>query len=602
MRKQNGYALVTTIVIGFVAIGFLVTLAGIVTSSVRVLSANKYSESLRNAAEIGIEYAVSQYNSQSPCPLDPVGSTASLQTTLPSNSPYLVSANATSGSPNVTVTITVSKLVNPSDWETSPPSVTQPTFSSISSIYSPELDPNRTVGSFKNLSSTGLLSPTSNLTVSGGGYRIISSVATNGIYSRAITTVLKARFDLPPDGTQPLLPSGTTPQNLFNSPMFSNGALTLASSSLTIEGYNSQTLQPNPIHTMTLPNGTTYNAYDLNVTTNSFAAIGTGNTISGDLTVSSNGSGSATVAQVSGGPTQGTVDGRLSANGVISAQATAGVQPTSGDNVLANADQVNQGLPAPSRVGLNQTNPDIVNTPAAAQTLSAPVPSSASTQPFGSLSGLVQQPDGSFSVQGATVSTGAYSTANLSTVGMTTSSPAVIQDSSAPVTFYVQGASFPSPSGNASLPAGTPSGVYLDTQYLSTQNTAGGATGLGRNLQIYYSGTDAVTVNISGGNNFSGLIYAPNAPVLISGTGNFYGGVVGGSVRATLTGTMYMYTDLSVTSSKAPPGWTSPMTGAGTALTANQNAGLSYQLGPNGSVIQGWQPVTWQESNPLASP
>jgi hypothetical protein len=85
----------------------------------------------------------------------------------------------------------------------------------------------------------------------------------------------------------------------------------------------------------------------------------------------------------------------------------------------------------------------------------------------------------------------------------------------------------------------------------------------------------AVPVNISGGNNFSGLTYAPNAPVLISGTGNF---------------------------SKAPPGWTSPMTGAGTALTANQNEGLSYQLGPNGSVIQGWQPVTWQESNPLASP
>ena len=112
----------------------------------------------------------------------------------------------------------------------------------------------------------------------------------------------------------------------------------------------------------------------------------------------------------------------------------------------------------------------------------------------------------------------------------------------------------------------------------------------------------AVTVNISGGNNFSGLIYAPNAPVLISGTGNFYGGVVGGSVRATLNGIMYTYTDLSVTSSKAPPGWTSPMTGAGTALTANQNEGLSYQLGPNGSVIQGWQPVTWQESNPLASP
>jgi hypothetical protein len=371
-----------------------------------------------------------------------------------------------------------------------------------------------------------------------------------------------------------------------------------------MQGYNSQTLQPNPLHTMTLPNGTTYSAYDLNVTTNSFASIAANSTIGGDLTVASNSSGSATVAQVSGGPTQGTVDGRLSANGVISAQATAGTAAASGDNVLANADQLSNSL-AP-RAGLNATTPDIVNTPAATQTLSAPVPSSASTQPFGALSGLVQLPDGTFSVQGATVSTGAYSTANLSTVGMNTGSPAAIQDGSGSTTFYVQGASFPSPSGNSSLPAGTPSAVYLDTQYLSTGNTASsasnGATGSARNLQIYYSGTDAVTVNISGGNNFSGLIYAPNAPVLISGTGNFYGGIVGGAVKVTLSGTMNLYTDLSVTSAKAPPGWTSPMTGAGPALTANQSAGLTYQLGPNGSVIQGWQPVTWQESNPLSSP
>jgi hypothetical protein len=561
MRKQNGYALITIIVIGFLSIVFLLTLAGIVTSAVRVLSVNKYTESLRNAAEIGIEYAVNQYNSQSPCPLDPSGAAPLTTPLLP---PYLASVNANSGTPNVAVNITVTKLVNPKDWLT---------FSSMSSIYSPQLDPNRGVSTFKNPTST------SNMTASGGGYRIVQSVASNGIYSRAITVVLKARFDPPPDGTTPLMSGSPPNQSLFNSPMFSNGALTLGSTGLTVQGYNSQTQQGNTVHTATMPNGTTYNAYDLNVITNTAATLAANNVIGGDLTVLSNSSGSAAVAQVA--PGQQAIDGRLMSNGNLGSVAfTANnfnAQP--GDNVLANADQ--QLNPTTPRAGLNYSNPGMLNTPAVSQTLSAPVPSSASTEPIAQLSALAQQ--------GTRIPGGMYSTAGLSTTGMNASNPIVIQNGSSPVTFFVQD-------------SGSAAAVNIDTSIFQAQNFgAAGAPTQARNLQIYYQGTDAVNINISGG-NFSGLIYAPNAPVSISGTGNFYGAMAGASVNATLSGNMFLYTDLAKT--PAPPSPWPSSTQAQTALAKGTLATMQYPVGPNGfsSIIQGWQPITWQESNPLSNP
>jgi hypothetical protein len=576
MRKKKGYALVTILVIGLFSIAFLLALAGIVTSAVRVVSANKWSESLRNAAEIGIDYAVNQYNSQ-PGGLDPTNpGIASSTTTLPET--YLQTTTANSGVPNVTVTITSTRLINTdtTDWGK---------LQTMSSIYSPQLDPTRTTSANSNP-----ITPT-NVSAPGGGYRIITSTATNGIYSRSIQVILKARFDPPPgspsSGSPLALPLTTPQQSLFTSPLFSNGALALNSSSLLVQGYNTQT--PNaqfpPVHTQST--GTqTYAAYNLNIITNTSAQVAVGNTVVGDVTVSSNSSGSNTVVQVPGLTNGGTIDGRVISNGIVTSSTVAPTTltaPTSTTaNVLANADTVGTSPTAP-RQTLNETQPvQLTASSPVAQTTEAPVPSSATAQSIPSLSEVNAA---GIPLQGANVQTGA--SGNYGTTGLTTSgatAPVNIANGTtngigSPVSFFVQD-------------SGTGQAVNLNTQLLNSANNVPG--GDPRNLQIYYQGTDAVTLNI-GSNNFTGIIYAPNAPVTIQGNGNFYGGIAAGSVNITLVGQLNLATDLTVSSTNAPPGWAAPMAGASTALQANTNGSLLYQNGPYGPPILGWQPVTWQE-------
>src|SRR5579883_2412658 len=145
MRKRKGYALISIIAIGFAAVAFLLAVAEIVTSSMRVTSANRWNELLRNAAEIGIDYAIDQYNSV-PGGLDPPNPNATTSTIVLDPS-YLQNC----GVPNVSVTITSVRMINSdvSDWSQ---------LQTISSTYSPQLDPTRTASLFLSPTSTSLMS------------------------------------------------------------------------------------------------------------------------------------------------------------------------------------------------------------------------------------------------------------------------------------------------------------------------------------------------------------------------------------------------------------------------------------------------------------
>jgi hypothetical protein len=249
--------------------------------------------------------------------------------------------------------------------------------------------------------------------------------------------------------------------------------------------------------------------------------------------------------------------------------------------VLANADTVAANSPSAPRQGLNSTSPTVVNgsSSATAQASVAPVPSSATAQALPPLSTVSEQ---GTTIQGTNAASGV--SGNYGTVGMTTAGatqPVNIANASSPVSFFVQD-------------SGTGQAINLNTQLLNSSNNVSG--GDPRNLQIYYQGTDAVTLTI-GSNNFTGLVYAPNAPVTIQGTGNFYGAVAGGSVNVTLVGQLNLATDLTVSSPTLPPtGWTAPMAGAASAFAANTKSSLEYQQNvPYGPQILGWQPVTWQE-------
>ncbi len=564
MRKRKGYALISIIAIGFAAVAFLLAVAEIVTSSMRVTSANRWNELLRNAAEIGIDYAIDQYNSV-PGGLDPPNPNATTSTIVLDPS-YLQNC----GVPNVSVTITSVRMINSdvSDWSQ---------LQTISSTYSPQLDPTRTASLFLSPTSTSLMSSP------GGGYRVITSTASNGISSKSIRVVLRARFDPPPDLNNQL--GGATPsyQSIFPStPLFSNGSLQLNSSNLTIQGFNSQTGQSNTAHSAVDSQNNPYAAYDLNVMTNTFAQLGPNNTIIGDLSVLSNSSGNAPIVQIPGLTNGGTIEGRLIGNGtipttgsnavVIAPSGPSGTVPAPGvgsANVLADAD----GGPnsTSTRQGLNASQPS--NSPAGfSQTLLAPTPVSSGT----SLAPLAFMASNNESINGANSSngiTGNYSSMGLTTDGMSAGSHVSIANSSGPVTIFVQD-------------SGTNTAINLDTQFINAANA--GQTSSARNLQIYYQGTDAVNLKING-NTFTGIIYAPNAPVTISGTGTFNGGIVGGNVSVTLNGSMNLYTDLSTAPASSKSGQQAAQAPGGS---------LYYQSGANGPVIQGWQPVTWQELKP----
>ncbi len=526
------------------SIVFLLALAAIVTSAVRNSSSNKWVESLRNAAEIGADYSVNQFNSVYPCPLDPdpASGTATRTTLLPSSELQATPVNGnnpTPGVPNITVSIKVTTLMHASDWTS---------LASLSSAYSPQLDPNQSV-------SKGWQAPPSSNLIQGspGGFRIIESTATNGVFSRTVRTILRARFDSPPNGTGPTGASAPTSQSFFNQPMFANTSLTFnPSAGLTVTDNNG--------NGTTQINGT--NTYNLNLSTNQIATIGPNTTIIGNVVVSSNGSASGqNVATLPGG----TIDGRLTTNGEFDTSTGSGAKFTTttaqdtdpNSNVLANADTAALLNPAAPRSGDNLT-PAAVNSPALAQNLMAPTPSSTGADFLGSLAAL--------SANGQNIGGQAYQTVGLDSTGVTT--PITVSNNSVPTKLFVQDG------------ANSSSAVNLNSSALNIQSSDP------RNLQIFYEGNRPVNITVANTGTFKGLIYAPNAAVNIKGGGDpsstFAGAVVGKSVNVTMAGTMKINTDLANVSGSA-------------AGNPNVKAGLKYQLNSGGSFIQGWQPITWQE-------
>jgi hypothetical protein len=520
------------------SIAFMLALAAIVTSAVRVTAANKWAESVRNCAEIGIDYAISKFNSEYPCPLDPADSSSSLISTMPTSELTANSGGETVGPgiPNVTVTITVKKVVDPAVWAT---------LSDVFTAYSPQLDSSRSLSRGYDLPSE------TNVKAAGGGYRIVESTATNGIVRRTIRVLLKARFDLNRDGEAPASSSSTpSPQSYFAQPMFGNSSLDLSSaSSLGVESATG----PNVVHTEgTIPNN--YNAFDLKLMTNRSVNIGAGAHVNGDVQIASNSSGSTNVVDSPGG----SVDGRVVSNGTASDTVTftPGKNATVGsDNVLAAAD--NPTSPGADRAVANQT--PFTSTGNLSQYQMAPAPIGGG-ESIPSLSVASQE--------GMTLGGKSYSTQGLSTAGLT--SPISFGNSDVPTKFFVQDSST----------TASPNAVDIDASLISPGTN-------GRNLQIWYEGTKPVNINIPEGSSFRGLIYAPNAPVSIKGGDGhgqafFEGAVVGKMVKSTLQGKMKVYTDLTNVSGNAKD-------------NPNVKAELGYRLTADGPQIQGWQPISWQE-------
>lgn len=411
--NNRGIALLSVLVIGTLSIFFLLALASIVTSAVRATASHKWAEGLRNCAEIGIDYAVDKFNSVYPCPLDPTGS-GSLTTLLPTSELQAGQVNGVEtnpGVPNVKVEIKVTRLED-SDW---------PTLSQICSVYSPQLDPTNSV-------SQGWNSPAStNLSIaSGGGFRVVESKASNGVLTKTIRVILKARFDsVQPDGSTPLLSGGgSTPvtQSYFQQPLFGNSNVSL-SGPVTVKGFGKvdgdrQTYYKiqDPIHD--------YNNYFLNVSTNRLASIGAGTKLTGNVVVTSSGSGANNVVTAPGG----TIEGRVLSTGNI--DTTTVTDYTQNGNVQARADNPNgnydQGA---TRYGSNKT--PISTPPSSSQYQMAPVSSPASATFLDSLSNYVAS-DNKPTDSGTT-----FQTNSLSTSGIPSGKSVSFENSDNPVQIYI---------------------------------------------------------------------------------------------------------------------------------------------------------------------
>jgi hypothetical protein len=401
---------------------------------------------------------------------------------------------------------------------------------SFSSLYSAQLDP-------LNATSPSYNSPI-RTTVTKDYWRIVEVTARRGLFSRSVRVILEPRFDAPPAGGGPTA-AGYSPY--YNNGLFANS---LIQTSPTAGGV------------LALTGGSPSNgAYPLTVQTNRQAIIGAGTTLYGNLQVSNTTAG-ATSSVATGPGVDGTseVHGLLYSNSAVTGfNATPGAAPAnpSNDNVLADADL------SPQVTTRFSPNDVPINTSAGLQQFgTAPAQSNASAVPLPDL--------GTIAANNDVLAAGNYQTASLSTNGFTQ-----------PVTLG-------SGATNIYVTDGASQSSAVDISSATFANPGSPA-----NLQIWYSGTRPINLNLSPGMNFNGIIYAPNASINVSGSGGFNGALSADKLNLTNT-----------TANAALP--MQILTSLGSVSNGQAGTSPAYAVAVAGSrdpLLQGYKTVTWQESN-----
>lgn len=523
-NRNRGAALITILVLSACSLVFLLATAGIVSQAIKTTNKPKWQRELRTVADMGLDYVIKQYAlSPNACELDP----------LPGKTQSIVSlpASITSAIPTGTTLSVVVKTLSTTDDFAG--------LKAYSSIYNQQLDPaSNTPVKFPSALST-------NFDLQGGGYRIVESTVTRNGVSKTIRSVLVAQLQtgLTKDAVAAGVSKGQTPQSYFSKPFFSNGQITFNPAGKLIvqgdSGESSQGSAPNQFY-----------SYNLAVSTNVLASINGNTDIKGDVIVASNGSGSNFTASI-GGSSQ--IEGRLVSNGDFSSsvQATSGAAASGSDNILANADSAGTGTPGAPRSGINASTPG---------------ESGASLSQY-AMEPAIQGNNAASIPKGTNLTFGDFTTNGLNSNNI------------APNTSVWSG----NPSVN---PNGDPTRVFLSD---NSNGSVGVDAGLlntptaPNNFQIWYSGNQPINVSLAAGKPFNGLIYAPYSTVTLSGTGDFNGGIVAGSINANNTGNITITNKLSDSnsvSSNAP------------------NSKLQYfATGNNKAAIEKWVPVTWQEVN-----
>ncbi len=524
-RNAKGFALVAILTFGLIAVAMGVAIFPMVLSATRNESAGRQGTELLTAAEIGIDYAIKKLN-------DDAVATPGQPSSIDVASSLDVPSSYLGGFPNGTVKIRIKQL-NQTDWNA---------VGIYSTLYSPALDP-------QYAPSGGLVMAnekynyTYKTRVQKDYWRVLESTAKRGLLSRSVRVFLEPRFDVHANeggggGT------GSSSTSYFKNAFFAKSKLTLAP-------------QYGPL-TISSLDGPTNGAYPLTLASNQLVEL-TGSSpnrivVNGNVSVN-NGAKVGTGIPSSGVATGSdfTVAGQLSTNSASSSSytATPGDLPNLAgsppDTVLANADLVGSPVSSPKRLGSNNTAP--ANTSAANEfIIPAPTPTGTNTSVLPT------------TLNSTTLTNGSYSTNSLS---FGDGGNSAIIEANSPVQFYIQDR-----------------GSSVTSEAVSINASALTNKGSPQNLQIWYNGTRPVSIKLDA--NFTGAIYAPNAPITMTGNKNFTGALVGDQVTMNNNGNVFIDTSLQNLNGNS-----------------NSNGGLTYTSGgatdPLEPILHGYKAVSWQE-------
>lgn len=566
--------MIATLLIGTFSIMFLLALGGTLMATSRASGIYKSKRLLEEAAEIGLDYTIQNMNEAIE------NETASIFDITSGNTEtiqVLPAAYYSSLLNDTTVKIRVRKLT---DAELG-------SIKDFSTVYQPIYGPDQT---------TGQPAPQDVL-------RVAEVTASNGTFSKSIRAVLEPQYP------EAQAPGGSNPQDRKG--LFPSAGI-FANTNLSLDGNVTAQIHPstNPIvgswpargyDTPDDPSTTAIDPtmnYRLDVQTNQYAGISNGAKIVGNLKVSNSPSNALPVSANAQDGTQ--IYGRalLSTSTDPSQQATA-LQGTAGDTpgaldeVLAQAERDPSlgGTSAANRVGNNKTTPVNMATSQAdlKQFVLPPVPSDTSAiDPYagvGITSGSTRWeyvfPDGTSGLP-------EQSSFKVNALDLTSSNPSAVKLSfiplanAPPAKVYIDPGTVLDGNGTALPALNIDSNMFTISEY-STNPLA---------LQIFYSGTQEIKINITDGNNgigrFDGLIFAPNAKVTITGKGNFNGNVVADDLRVSAPVgnlTLNLVTELDNYNSSS-------------AFSTNVLKPPSYQPQSDNSgagVIEGYSPVTYQK-------
>ncbi len=523
-NRSSGFALIAIITIGLVALAMAMALFPLALTIARNESSGRYTSELRTASEIGIDYAIRRLNDTA---VNNPGQA------VPSLLTQSVPPEYLQGFEGGTVTTRIKQLT-PDDWNA---------VGKYSTLYSVYLDPNFVAPTNPAMSAQKYVSPFTTR-VQSDYWRVLESTAKRGPFSRSVRVILEPRFDILAGET-----GGTGPSTSY----FKNAFFT--KSGMNISANNG------PLSFLSLSETVQDGAYPLTVRSNQEVKLTGGVSVSQQVQVQgnvavTNGVDGAPTPSMTTGVANGSnfvIDGRLTTNTApaLTYKASPGPLPTvlpTPDNVLANAD-LQSGGPARSDASGNPNLSQPANISSNSDfIIPAPTPNGVNTSTLPS------------NLNSSVLPSGEYSAPSLQ---FSSSGNSAIINANSPVQMYIQdkGAFFQNPAA--------------DIQASALNNK--GATS---NLQIWYSGTRAININLDA--NFNGTIYAPNAPVSFTGTKDFKGAIVGDKLNINSTGNFYIDTALqNLTANSAPTG--------GLAYSSN---GIGNSPEP---ILHGYKAVTWQE-------